>query len=147
MSEAALPAQPPDPGAPVGLAHVAIAVRDADAACRLFEAAFGAVRGREELLDEGALRVVFLELGSLTLELLEPREGHSVARFLEKRGEGLHHICLAVPDLERALSRCRSAGISSVDATPRTGARGSRVSFLHPKGAAGVLIELREEPR
>jgi methylmalonyl-CoA/ethylmalonyl-CoA epimerase len=126
-----------------GLSHVAIAVRDADALANVLVAALGAVRGDEELLDGGALRVVFVRLGPVTFELLEPRSAeHTVAKFLEKRGEGLHHVSLEVPDLGRALAGCREAGVQLIDQTPRPGAHGSSVAFLHPKSLGGVLVEL-----
>jgi methylmalonyl-CoA epimerase len=136
-------------GEPVaGLAHLAIAVPDADAAAATFVAALGAVRGTDELLDRGALRVVFLRLGPVTLELLEPRDPtHTVARFLASHGPGLHHVSLEVEDLEAALARAQQAGVRAVDATPRAGAHGTRVAFLHPKGLAGVLLELCERTR
>jgi methylmalonyl-CoA epimerase len=137
------PAGPP----PVrGLAHVALAVPDADAAARIFESALGAVRGSEEILDGGELRVVFLALGPVTFELLEPRAGHSVARFLEKRGPGLHHVSLEVKDLASTLERCRQAGVQLIDDRPRAGAHGSQVAFLHPKSLGGVLVELCQRP-
>ncbi len=127
-----------------GLAHVAIAVQNANAVAKLFEWAFGARRGDEELIDNGTLRIVFLQMGSLVVELLEPRSEHTVARFLERRGPGLHHICLETPDIESALQRCRAAGLKLIDEHPRAGGQGSRVAFIHPKSTAGVLIELRE---
>jgi methylmalonyl-CoA/ethylmalonyl-CoA epimerase len=126
------------------LAHVAVAVPDADEAAAAFAHALGAVRGEEEVLDDGTLRVVFLHLGSLVVELLEPRPGHTVSHFLEKRGAGLHHICLDVPDVEATLARCKGAGIEAIDPRPRPGAHGARVAFLHPKSLAGVLVELRQ---
>lgn len=126
-----------------GLAHVAIAVREADPLVAILTSALGATRGAEELLDGGALRVVFVHLGPVTLELLEPRsDTHTVAKFLEKRGPGLHHVSLEVGDLEAALSRCRESGVQLIDATPRAGAHGHRVAFLHPQSLGGVLIEL-----
>jgi methylmalonyl-CoA epimerase len=132
------------PGAPQHLAHVAIATRDADALAATF-AALGATRGREEIIDDGGLRLLFVHLGAVTLELLEPRDpAHTVAKFIEKRGEGLHHVALAVADLDAALGRCRQAGIAAIDATPRTGAGGHRIAFLHPKSLGGVLLELCE---
>ncbi len=140
------PREPGTGGGPVGgLAHVALAVRDADAVAAVFAAVLGAARGREELVDGGALRVVFLHLGPVTLELLEPRDpAHTVARFLEKRGPGLHHLSLEVADLDAALARAREAGARLVDETPRAGAHGTRVAFLHPGGLGGVLVELCE---
>ena len=130
-------------GAIHGIAHVAIAVRDADAVAERFVAAFSAVRGGEEALDGGALRVLFLHLGPVTLELLEPRSpDHTVARFLAARGPGLHHVSLEVDDVAKALARARAAGVEAVDPEPRTGAHGSRVAFLHPQSLFGVLVEL-----
>ena len=130
-----------------GLSHVAIAVADAEPlAARLVEA-LGAVRTSEELLDDGALRVVFLTLGPVTFELLEPRSpDHTVAKFLAKRGPGLHHVSLAVDGIVDALARARAAGATPIDESPRAGAHGTRVAFLHPRDLGGVLIELCEEP-
>lgn len=126
-----------------GLSHIAIAVRDADALANALIAALGAARGDEELLDGGTLRVVFVRLGPVTFELLEPRSpGHTVAKFLEKRGEGLHHVSLEVNDLGAALAGCRDAGIQLIDQAPRPGAHGTRVAFLQPKSLSGVLVEL-----
>jgi methylmalonyl-CoA/ethylmalonyl-CoA epimerase len=136
-------------GGPVsGLSHIAIAVREADPLVAILVGALGATRGAEELLDGGALRVVFVHLGPVTLELLEPRSpDHTVARFLEKRGEGLHHVSLEVGDIEGALASCRVAGVRLIDEAPRAGAHGSRVAFLHPKTLAGVLFELCQGKR
>lgn len=135
-------------GPVTGLSHVAIAVREADPLVAVLTGALGAARGAEELLDGGALRVVFVHLGPLTLELLEPRSAdHTVARFLEKRGEGLHHVSLEVGDLEAALAGCRAAGVRLIDETPRPGAHGTRVAFLHPKSLGGTLVELCQNAR
>ena len=126
-----------------GLAHLAIAVREADSLAAVLVAALGAIRAGEELLDGGALRVVFVRLGPVTIELLEPRSPeHTVGRFLEKRGPGLHHVSLEVQDLETTLARCRAAGVKPIDETPRSGAHGTEVAFLDPKSLAGVLVEL-----
>jgi methylmalonyl-CoA/ethylmalonyl-CoA epimerase len=131
-------------GAPVtGLSHIAIAVREADPIAALLEQALGGARGGEEVLDEGALRVVFVRLGPVTIELLEPlRPDHTVAKFLESRGPGLHHVSLDVADLVGALEQCRAAGVRLIDETPRPGAHGTHVAFLHPKSLGGVLLEL-----
>ena len=128
----------------VGIAHVAIAVTDADAAATAW-AALGAERAGEELLDQGTLRVVFLQLGDVVLELLEPHsDDHTVAKFLRERGPGLHHMSLEVRDLQATLDRCRASGMRLVDMTPRPGAHGTRVAFLHPKSLGGVLVELMQ---
>lgn len=129
------------------LSHIAIAVREADPLVAVLVAALGATRGGEELIDGGALRVVFVRLGPVTLELLEPRSPeHTVAKFLEKRGEGLHHVSLEVADLDAALAGCRDSGVRLIDETPRPGAHGTRVAFLHPKSLGGVLVELCQTP-
>jgi len=134
-------------GIPVrALSHVAIAVREADPLIAVLTSALGATRAGEELLDDGTLRVVFVRLGPVTLELLEPRSReHTVAKFLEKRGEGLHHVSLEVGDLDEALARCRKAGVKLIDETPRAGAHGTSVAFLHPKSLGGTLVELCQE--
>ena len=131
-------------GVPVrGLGHIAIAVREAEPLLAILVGALGATRGAEELLDGGALRVVFVHLGPVTFELLEPRSpGHTVAKFIDRRGGGLHHVSLEVNDLEAALARCREAGVQLIDRTPRAGAHGQPIAFLHPQSLGGVLIEL-----
>ena len=131
-----------------GLSHIAIAVREADALAETLVRSLGAVRGEEELLDGGALRVVFVRVGPVTLELLEPRSAdHTVAKFIEKRGEGLHHVSFDVDDLEQTLAGCRAAGVKLIDETPRPGAHGTRVAFLHPKSLGGMLLELCQRGR
>ena len=127
------------------LSHIAVAVREADALVKTLVEALGARRGEEELLDDGGLRVVFVHLGPVTLELLEPkRADHTVAKFLEARGPGLHHVSLEVPDVAAQLARAKAAGVRLIDEAPRAGAHDSRVAFLHPKSLGGVLIELCE---
>lgn len=131
----------------VALSHVAIAVREADALVTTLTGALGGTLAGEELLDDGGLRVVFVRLGPVTLELLEPRSpDHAVAKFLDTRGPGLHHVSLEVADLAAALARCRAAGVRLIDETPRPGAHGTEIAFLHPKSLGGVLIELCQGP-
>lgn len=128
-----------------GLSHIAIATRDADVLAQTLVDGLGAKRGEEELLDGGALRVLFVHLGPVTLELLEPRSAeHTVAKFLDARGPGLHHVSLQVTDLEAHLAGAKAAGVKLIDETPRSGAHGSRVAFLHPKSLGGILVELCE---
>ena len=82
------------------------------------------------------------------LELICPTTADSgVARFLQKRGEGIHHLCLEVKDLDRRLAELKARGVALIDEAPKPGAGGARVAFIHPKGAHGVLVELREGPR
>src|SRR5215471_6121416 len=128
-----------------GLSHVAIAVRDAEPVLKTLTDSLGATRGAEELLDGGALRVVFVHLGPVTIELLEPRSAeHTVAKFLDARGPGLHHVSLEVGDHTGVLARAKAAGVRLIDETPRPGAHGTQVAFLHPKSVGGVLVELCE---
>jgi len=95
--------------------------------------------------DADGAAIVGLAAGESLVELLEPREpGTPVAKFLDSRGPGIHHICFAVDDLDDALARCRAAGIRLIDQTPRVGAEGKRIAFLHPSATGGVLVELTE---
>jgi methylmalonyl-CoA epimerase len=130
------------PDAVRGLSHIAIAVREADPLAEALVRSLGATRGEEERLDGGTLRVVFVRMGPVTFELLEPQSpDHTVAKFIEKRGEGLHHVSLDVDDLDRALAGCRAAGVKLIDESPRAGAHGTRVAFLHPKAGKGPSTE------
>ena len=130
------------------LSHVAIAVREADSLADTLVRALGATRGAEESLDGGALRVVFVHLGPVTLELLEPRSpDHTVAKFLDSRGPGLHHVSFEVGDLTAALAKAKAAGTQLIDASPRPGAHGTQVAFLHPRSFGGVLLELCQAKR
>lgn len=134
-------------GPVTGLSHVAIAVREADPLVDVFVKALGATRGEEGILDGGALRVVFVHLGPVTIELLEPRSAdHTVAKFLEKHGPGLHHVSLEVADIAKALETAQASGVQAIDTKPRAGAHGTRVAFLHPKSLGGVLLELCQKP-
>jgi len=139
---------PQDPdNAVTGLSHIAIAVREADPLVQVLTSALGATRGEEELLDGGTLRVVFVHLGPVTLELLEPRSPeHTVAKFLDTRGPGLHHVSLEVRDITAQLAQAKAAGIRLIDEAPRPGAHGSQVAFLHPKSLGAVLVELCQAP-
>ena len=126
--------------------HVGIAVRSLDAALKVYAAIGLRPTIRESVPSEG-VKVAFLPTGESHLELLEPlAEDTPVARFLEKRGEGLHHVALAVDDVAAAMARARAAGLAVIDEVPRQGARGRKVAFVHPKSAGGVLLEFVENP-
>jgi methylmalonyl-CoA epimerase len=125
--------------------HVAVVVRDLDVALHFYRDLLGIMPSRVLDFPQEGVRIAFLPLGGANgseIELLEPMnpEG-SVARFLEQRGGGLHHICLEVPDIDRALEELRAAGAQVLDETPRRTAEGRGI-FLHPKGTGGVLLEL-----
>jgi len=127
----------------VRVAHVGIAVPSIDAALPFYRDVLGLEPGQAETAD-GAT-IVGLALGDVQIELLEPRDPDGpVARFLATRGSGIHHVCYRVPDLERALERCRAAGYRLVDDVPRRGTGGRRIAFVHPKATAGILLELTE---
>ena len=133
---------------PTGLAHISLAVTDAEATAARFAELFGAtVRSRESLADR-ALHVIFLDLAGVPIELVQPFDPHDesnpVSRFLKRRGPGLHHIALAVPDAAAALAHAKGAGAELVDETPRPGAHGTRVGFLQPRSTGGALIEFVE---
>jgi methylmalonyl-CoA/ethylmalonyl-CoA epimerase len=125
------------------VAHIGIAVASIDAALGFYRDVLGVEPGRPETAD-GAT-IVTLPLGDVQVELLEPRDPDGpVAKFLAKRGAGIHHVCYRVPDLDRALDRCRAAGYRLIDELPRRGAGGRRIAFVHPKTTAGILLELTE---
>lgn len=126
------------------VAHVGIAVTSVTEALPFYRDVLGLSPGRPETAD-GAT-IVSLHFGDgVAVELLEPIDPQSpVAKFLAKRGPGIHHICYRVSDLEAALQRCRAAGYRLIDETPRRGAGGRRIAFLHPKTTNGILLELTE---
>lgn len=125
------------------IAHVGIAVASIAETLPFYRDVLGLAPGHPETAD-GAT-IVSLRFGDVDVELLEPRDAESpVAKFLAKRGPGIHHICYRVSDLDAALTRCRAAGYRLVDEQPRRGAGGRRIAFLHPKATGGILLELTE---
>jgi len=125
------------------IAHLGIAVTDLDAAVSFYRDVLHVpCRGPEEA--DGA-RILHLDFGESEVELLAPLTPDSaIGRFLAKRGPGLHHVCYRVADLDAAMAACRAHGYTLVDETPRPGAGGHRIAFLHPKATNGTLIELTE---
>lgn len=127
--------------------HVGIAVRSIEEARSFWEALGLEVTGIEEVDAEG-VRVAMIPCGESRIELLEPtRDDSPVARFLERRGEGVHHVCLGSDDVEADDASLRRAGRELLRERPTTGAGGSRVQFVHPRSAHGVLVELAEPGR
>lgn len=122
--------------------HIGIAVRSLAEATRFYEEALGIRAGRTEEVPSQQVRTTFLEIGEVHLELLEPTSPESpIARFLEKRGEGIHHIAYATDDVGHQLERARDAGVRLLNEVPVPGAGGKLVAFLHPKSTFGVLTE------
>ena len=127
--------------------HVAIVVENLDAAVEFFQKSLGLELASTAGEPEQHVTVAFLPVGDSEVELLEPDETDSgIARYLEKRGEGIHHICFEVADLDAVLARLKEAGVKLIDEEPVTNSRGWRLVFVHPKAAHGVLIELFEAP-
>ncbi len=125
------------------IAHVGIAVPSIAAALPFFRDVLGLEPDLAEAAD-GAT-IASLRLGDAMVELLEPvTPDGPVARFLARRGPGIHHLCYRVPDLDLALARCREAGYQLIDEVPRVGAGGRRVAFVHPRATSGILYELTE---
>lgn len=125
--------------------HIGIAVENLDDAVRIYRDVLGMEHGGVEEVPGDKVRVAMMRAGTDVVELLEPTTPDSpIGRFLEKRGPGIHHICLKVDDVAAALERCRAAGMRLIDEAPRPGAGGCQVAFLHPKSTSGVLIELSE---
>lgn len=125
--------------------HIAIAVPDMKEALASFKELWGMEPDRVEEVGSDAITEAMLPLGDAHLQLLEPTtETSTVAKFLEKRGPGLHHIAIRVDDIEAALERLKANGARLLDETPRIGGGGHRVAFVHPKTSSGVLIELVE---
>lgn len=124
--------------------HVAIVVENLEAALAVYRDALGLPLALVEDFPQEGVRIGFLPVGDGEIELVEPTDPQSgVGRYLAKRGEGLHHICLEVDDIEAALAGLKARGMQLLDETPRRGAHG-RVAFIHPKSAHGVLVELVE---
>jgi methylmalonyl-CoA/ethylmalonyl-CoA epimerase len=125
------------------LDHIGIAVRSLDAA-RIYES-MGLTIDHVETVTTQSVKTAFLSVGDSNLELLEPTGPEStIAKFIQKRGEGIHHLCFRVDDIEEHLARLKAQGYRLINETPVPGAHGCRVAFLHPAAGNGVLIELSE---
>ena len=126
--------------------HVAIAVRDLPAAIDYYQRAFGATIDHREVVERDGVEEVLMKVADSYIQLLTPtRPDSPVAKALDKRGEGLHHVGYRVADCAAALAAMVAAGATPIDAVPRPGSRGTTVAFIHPKGSFGTLIELVQE--
>ncbi len=127
--------------------HLGFAVEDLEAAARFYSENFGAEPTEPEVVEEQGIVATTFRVGESMIELVQPtRPDSPVGRFLERRGEGVHHVAYEVEDLEAALRELKRSGVELVDEEPRRGAGGTRVAFVHPKSAFGVLTELVELP-
>ena len=127
--------------------HLGYAVEDIAAASRFYRENFGAEPTEPEVVEEQGIVATMFRVGESMIELVQPiRPDSPVGKFLERRGEGVHHVAYEVEDLDAALTQLKNNGVEIVDEEPRTGAGGTRVAFVHPKSAFGVLTELVELP-
>jgi methylmalonyl-CoA/ethylmalonyl-CoA epimerase len=125
--------------------HIGVAVDDLEQAVSLYSERLGMPLQHRETVEQQGVEAVLLGVGESHVELLRPLSPDTaVGRFLERSGPGLHHVAYGTDDIEDALERVRAAGLDLIDERPRTGIRGSRVAFLHPKSTGGVLTELVE---
>ena len=125
--------------------HVGVAVAELEPALELYRDRFELVAAHREVIEEQGVEAVLLDTGENHVELLAPLGPDTVVgRFIARNGPGLHHLAYQVTDIERTLDTLRNAGLELIDERPRTGIRGSRVAFLHPRATAGVLTEIVE---
>ena len=127
--------------------HIGIAVRDLKLARTTYESVLGAELSGCEVVEQQGVEVAFMQLpGDTRVELIAPTERDgAVARFLDAHGEGMHHICIVVEDIEETLAVLEEAQVPLVDKKPRRGAEGSRIAFVHPASLGGVLLELKQK--
>lgn len=127
------------------ISHIGIAVHSIEEAAKFYQK-LGLEIESIETVESQKVKVAFISIGDVRIELLEPTsEDSPVAKYLEKKGEGIHHLALAVDDLETKLAEIEAKGIRLIDKKPRPGAHGANIAFLHPKSTHGILLELCEE--
>ena len=123
--------------------HIGVAVEEIEPALELYRDSFELTLAHREVVEEQGVEAVLLDVGENHVELLAPLGADTpVGRFLAKQGPGLHHVAYQVKDIDATLERLRQAGLQLIDEQPRTGIRGSRVAFMHPRATAGVLTEI-----
>lgn len=129
----------------MNLAHIGIAVKSLDISTAVFEKIFNTKASEKEFVKEQKVNVRKISLDNCDIELLEGTDPESpISKFIEKKGEGIHHVSFGVKDIQGSLDRVRSGGIQLINETPRTGADDMLVAFLHPKSTGGVLMEFTE---
>lgn len=130
-----------------GLNHIAIVVEDLESALGFWRDALGLPLQKTENNPGEGVDIAFLPLGDSEIELLRPLDGESgIGKFLAKRGQGMHHVCVEVDDIEAAIARLVDHGVEMINDTPRVREEGTRYAFVHPKSASGVLVELYQKP-
>jgi methylmalonyl-CoA/ethylmalonyl-CoA epimerase len=130
---------------PTVIDHIGVAVKSIDEALKFWEGALGIRCAGVEDVAEQKVKTAFLPVKDTEVELLEPTADDSpVAKFIEKKGEGIHHLAIRVPDLQKALSELKEKWIRLIDEKPRRGAGGAMIAFIHPAAAGGILLELSE---
>lgn len=128
------------------IAHVAVVVEDLQTALAFWRDALGLPLARTEHNETEQVAIAFLPVGESEIELLEPTEAESgIGRYLAKRGQGMHHVCVEVDDIEATLARLTAYGVELINETPRTREDGTRYAFVHPRSASGVLVELYQK--
>ncbi len=128
--------------------HIGIAVKDIASVLSFYSEALGLENLGFEVVEDQGVRVAFLPVGESRFELLEPlNEDSPVAKFIAKRGEGIHHICLDVDDVSETLGEMKERGMQLIDQAPRPGAHHKDIAFVHPKASSGVLIELSQDAK
>jgi methylmalonyl-CoA/ethylmalonyl-CoA epimerase len=133
---------------PTHIEHIGIAVKNLDASIPYYEKVLGLKCYNIETVEDQKVKTAFFKVGQTKIELLEPTsEESTIAKFIEKKGEGVHHIAFAVPDVAQALKEAEAAGVQLIDKAPRAGAEKLNIAFLHPKSTGGVLTELCEQPK
>ncbi len=125
------------------ISHIGIAVKDADTALKMYREVLGLEPSSIETVESQNVKTVHIPIGDSSIELLESTSPDGVvAKFIEKRGEGIHHIAIEVDDIETALAKMKAEGFQLIDETPRMGAGNMRIAFIHPRSTNGVLLEL-----
>ena len=128
------------------ISHIGVAVKDLNEAIKFYEESLGLeIEGTEEIKEQ-KVKVAFITIGESRIELLQSTDPNGpIAKFIEKKGEGIHHIALEVDNIEDALQKLKESGVQLIDAKPRIGAHGMKIAFLHPRSTKGVLMELCEK--
>lgn len=126
-----------------GLDHIAIAVKNIDEHMGLYRDMLGLEYGGSEEVADQKVKTAFLKVGDTNIELVEPTSEESpISKFLEKKGESMHHIAIGVNDIEKVIAGLMEKGVRMIDEKPRIGAHGKKIAFIHPKSTGGVLIEI-----